>query len=220
MAEMKFKINNKLEIISDEQYYLCDVQDAKDGHLAISIPIKESEYLPLRINQRIEVLYYDGSNIYKFSSIVVNRTKSNIPLIWIDIPEEDKIKKIQRRKFVRIPVLIDVRCAVINRDTKLSRDTLAGLKFLNGTLLDLSGGGVKLKTQLEVKRDDILAIILPVEEGIILVKGEIKRIVIDELGDKICGVNFFDLKMMDQDKIIKLVFSIMREQMKKGFKEE
>lgn len=220
MAEVNFKINNKIEIISDEQCYLCDVQDVKDEYVAISIPIKDSEYLPLRVNQRIEVLYYDGSCIYKFPSMVVKRTKSNIPLIWINVPKEDRITKIQRRKFVRIPVLMDVRYAIIDRETKLSRETLAGLKFFNGTLLDLSGGGVKLKVQSDVKKDDIFAIILPVEEGIILVKGEIRRLTTDELGDKICGVNFLDLRMAEQDKIIKLVFSIMRDQMKKGLKEE
>lgn len=220
MAEIKFKINNKIEIISDEEIYLCDVQDVKDGYLAISIPIKDSGYLPLRINQRIEVLYYDGSNIFKFSSIAVKRTKSNIPLIWIVIPDEEKIKKIQRRKFVRVPILLDVRCALIDRQQKLSKEALKGLKFIKGTLLDISGGGVRLKAELEVNKDSTLAMILPLEEGSILVKCEVKRITLNEVGEKICGVSFVELKVSEEDKIIKQVFAIMREQMKKGLKED
>lgn len=218
MTEVNFKINNKVEIISYEEIYTCDIQDVKDDYVAISIPIKDSQYLPLRKNERIEVLYYDGNCIYQFPSMVVSRNKSNIPLIWINKPQ--KVKKIQRRKYVRVPVLIDVKFGLIDKNFKLNKENLATVKFEKGTLLDLSGGGSKLKTSLDLKRDDLIVVILPIEEMYILVKGEIKRVVKDEVGDKLCGISFVDLKMIEQDKIVKYVFAIMREQMKKGLKEE
>ncbi|QGU95099.1 flagellar protein [Clostridium bovifaecis] len=218
MAGLKFKVNNKVEIISEEGVFACDIQDIQDKHLAISIPIKDFQYLPLRKDERIQVLYYEGNNIYKFASSVIKRDKSNIPLLWIKIP--DRFEKIQRRKFVRVSVLYEARCALIDRDLELNKENLSNIRFHKGTILDLSGGGARLKTELSAKKDDVFILVLPVEESFLIVKGEVKRAALDELGERIYGLNFINLKMMEQEKIIRSVFQIMREQMKKGLREE
>lgn len=218
MAGLKFKVNNKIEVISEDDVFICDVQDVKKEYIAISIPIKDFQYLPLRKDEKIQVLYYEGSNIYKFSSTVVKREKSNIPLLWISIP--DKFEKIQRRKFVRVSVLYKTKCALIDRNMQLNKENLSSIKFISGTIVDLSGGGIRLKAELNAKKDDVIIAILPIESGSILVKGEVKRIGVDEVGEQVYGINFLDLRVMEQERIIKTVFQIMREQMKKGLKEE
>jgi len=218
MTKLSFKINSRVEIIYEDTYYNCDIQDVKNNLIAISVPIKDNQYLPLRKGERIEVIYYDENCIYKFPSSVVERTRSNIPLIWLNQPKT--YKKIQRRKYVRVPVLIDVRFALISKDFKFDKSKLTTMKFEKGTLLDISGGGTKLRTSLDIKKGDCFAIILPIQEGSMLVKGEVMRITNDEMNNKLCGLGFFDLRIMEEDKIVKYVFAIMREQMKKGLKEE
>lgn len=218
MSELNFKINSRAEILYEDTYYNCDIQDVKNGLIAISIPIKDNQYLPLRKEERVKVIYYDENCIYQFTSSVVERTKSNIPLIWLNQPKT--YKKVQRRKYVRVPVLIDVRFALIRKDFKFDKSKLTSIKFENGTLLDISGGGAKLRTPLDIKKGDCFAIILPLQEGSMLVKGEVMRVAKDELGNKLCGVGFYDLRISEEDNIVKFVFAIMREQMKKGLKEE
>ncbi|MEL7597525.1 MAG: flagellar brake domain-containing protein [Clostridiaceae bacterium] len=218
MNEIKFKINNKIEIIYGDDIYTCDIQDMKDGYLAISIPIKDNQYLPLQKGERIDVIYYEETCLYEFTSVVFDRQRSNIPLIWMVIPK--KFKKIQRRKYVRVSVLLSTKCAVIPKEFLLNKENFSKLKFFEGTAVDLSGGGLRLITKHKVEKDANLLIALPFTDGGILVKGKAMRVDQDEMKNIVCGINFVDVKASEQEKIIGYVFQIMREQMKKGLKEE
>lgn len=218
MNEIKFKINNKIEIIYGDDIYTCDVQDMKEEHLAVSIPIRDNQYLPLQKGERIDVLYYEGTCIYEFTSVVSDRQRSNIPLIWIVIPE--KFKKIQRRKYVRVSVLLNAKCAVIPKEFLLNKDNFSKLKFFEGTAVDLSGGGLRMITKHKVEEDTNLLVALPFHDAGILVKGKVMRVDQDEMKNIVCGINFVDLKAAEQEKIIGYVFQIMREQMKKGLRED
>ena len=192
MAELKFKVNNRVEIISEEGVFICYIQSIRNKCIAINIPIKDD---------KLEVLYYDTDSIYKFSSIVVKRENYNIPITWISIP--DKFERIQRRKFVRVPMAYETKCALVSRDLEFNKENLSKIKFEKGIILDLSGGGVKLKTDITATEDDILALIVPVSKGRIIVKGEVKRTSTDEeLEEKVYGINFIDLNTTDQEKII------------------
>lgn len=218
MNEIKFKINNKVEIIYGDDIYTCDVQDMKDGYLAVSIPIRDKHYLPLQKGERIDVLYYEGTCLYEFSSVVSARQRSNIPLIWVVIPE--KFKKIQRRKYVRVSVLLNTKCAVISKDFLLNKDNFSKLKFFEGTVVDLSGGGLRMITKYKIERDTNLLMALPFPDGGILIEGKAMRVDQDEMKNIVCGINFVDLKASEQEKIIGYVFKIMKEQMKKGLRED
>lgn len=219
MSRINFKVNNKVEIISEEgETYGSDIQDIDEKIIGISVPIKECQYLSLRKGERIEVIYYEGNSIYKFPSVVVKRTNSKVPLIWINKPVD--ARKIQRRKFVRIPILCNTKFALINREFKLDKTNLKDIKFLEGTILDLSGGGVRLKTDLDLKKEDVLAMILHIGDAVLVAKGEVKRIDVVNFKEKIYGVKFLELSTHQQDKIIEYVFEIMRKQMRKGLKEE
>lgn len=218
MNEIKFKINNKIEIIYGDDIYTCDVQDRKDGHLAVSIPIRDNQYLPLQKGERIDVLYYEGTCIYEFTSMVSDRERSNIPLIWIVIPE--KFKKIQRRKYVRVSVLLNGKFAVIPKEFLLNKDNFSKLKFFEGTAVDLSGGGLRMITKHKIEMDTNVLMALPFHDGGVLVKGKVMRVDQDEMKNIVCGINFMDLKASEQEKIIGYVFQVMREQMKKGLRED
>ncbi|MCY6354020.1 flagellar brake protein [Clostridium sp. ZS2-4] len=218
MNEMKFKLNNKVEIIYGDDIYTCDVQDVKDGHLAVSIPIRDNQYLPLQKGERIDVLYYEGTCLYEFSSVVSARQRSNIPLLWIVIPK--RVKKIQRRKYVRVSVLINVKWAVIPKEFLFNKENFSKLKFFEGTAVDLSGGGLRLIIKHKVEMNTDLIMVLPFNDSGMLVKGKVMRLDQDEMKNIICGINFVEVKASEQEKIIGYVFGVMREQMKKGLKEE
>ncbi|AEB75829.1 flagellar brake protein [Clostridium botulinum] len=221
MTTLNFKINNKVEIIDYEgTVYNSDIQDIKEDCVAISIPIKDSDYLPLRKKDTVDVLYHDGNCIYSFSSMVVDRTNSNVPLIWVNSPK--KFKKIQRRKFVRVSVLYKGKFAVVDRMFKATKESIKNIKFMECNIVDLSGGGMRIRTRdnIEIEKESIITIILPMGNKSMLLKGEVKRIGEDEANCKEYGIGFIDMSMRQQDEIIKYVFTIMREQMRKGLREE
>ncbi|KGN03397.1 flagellar protein [Clostridium novyi A str. 4570] len=219
MTDLKFKINNKVEIIDEEgEVYSSDIQDINEDSVAISIPIKDSAYLPLRKNNIIDVLYYDGNSIYSFTSSVKTRTSSNIPLIWIYKPK--KYKKIQRRKFVRVSTLSKGIFAKIDRTLKLTKETIKNLKFSKCNIVDLSGGGVRIRTSEELEKEDILALIIPIDKNNMILKTQVKRCGQKSAEYNEYGLSFIDISVKQQDEIIKYVFTIMRQQMRKGLKEE
>ena len=107
MTKVDFKINKKLEILVDEKYFNSNIQDITDEYIAISIPINSGEYIPLSKGAIIDVIYYEEENLYKFKSSVIGRKFENIPILLIAKPKE--IKKIQRRKYVRVPIISTVK---------------------------------------------------------------------------------------------------------------
>lgn len=218
MTDLKFKVNNKAEVLYNDETYACDVQDIKKGYLALSIPIKDGKYLPLSKGERIDVYYFEDNCIYEFTTVVAARQKSNIPLLWIVIPK--RYKRIQRRKFVRVPVLINAKFTIVERDLIINKDNITNFKFFEGTIVDLSGGGVRLKTKQDIEYGSYLFIVLFLNGNVMPIKGRTMRVDVDELKNKTYGIKFIDLNLKEQDKIIKNVFKIMREQMKKGLKEE
>ncbi|CAG7841019.1 hypothetical protein CLOHAE12215_02443 [Clostridium haemolyticum] len=219
MTKLDFKINNKVQIIDYEgKVYNSDIQDIKKDYVAISIPIKDSEYLPLRKKDTVDILYHDGNCMYSFSSIVAERTSSNIPLIWINSPKT--YKKIQRRKFVRVSVLYKGKFAIVDRMFKETKENIKNVKFMECNIVDLSGGGMRIRTNIEIEKESILIIILPMGNKSVFLKGEVKRIGKDNTNYKEYGIGFVDISARQQDEIIKYVFTIMRKQMRKGLKEE
>lgn len=79
-------------------------------------------------------------------------------------------------------------------------------------MLDLSGGGLKLKINEDVHMHDILSIKMRIKGSEIIVNGEVVRIEISEDRNKMCGIKFLDISQSQTDRIIEELFEIMRKQ--------
>lgn len=214
---IKFIINNKLEISWNDGYYKSNIENVENDIISISIPIKEGQYIPLRVGEMIEVIYYYESDIYKFYSKVVKRKIDVIPLIQIAYPEE--VFMVQRRRFVRVPIICNVVYSKIatkenGREIKVSKDKISDLK---GIMVDLSGGGMRIKLQETLGMGDLIQVRMPIGEDVLSLKGKVVRVEFDDENKLyMCGINFVDLDEKVRDKLIRFIFQVMREQMRKG----
>ncbi|MCJ7691206.1 MAG: flagellar brake domain-containing protein [Clostridiaceae bacterium] len=213
MTKVDFAINKKLEILVGEKYFKSNIQDVTDEYIAISIPINSGEQLPLSKGTVIDVIYYEEENLYKFQSAVIGRKFENIPILLISNPEE--IKKIQRRKYVRVSTIGKVKYKNLKNEPMTSPSTIQDSEYLQAILLDLSGGGMKVKISEEVKLSNFLLVCLTINNEDIIIVGQAKRIVKDDEGRFNCGLSFEFLDNATREKIIKLIFKLMREQMRK-----
>ncbi|MGH4120085.1 flagellar brake protein [Clostridium sp.] len=213
MTKVDFTINKKLEILVDERYFKSNIQDITEQYIAISIPINSGEYLPLSKGTLIDVIYYEEDNLYKFKSVVIGRKFENIPILLIAIPVE--IKKIQRRKYVRVPTIGTVKYINLKNEPMTSPSTIQESEYSQAILLDLSGGGMKVKISEEIKLSNFILVCLTINDEDILIVGQAMRIVKDDEGRFNCGLSFEFLDNATREKIIKLNFKLMREQMKK-----
>ena len=74
---------------------------------------------------------------------------------------------------------------------------------------------MRVKVSEEIKLNDFLLVSLTVNNEDILIVGQAMRIVKDDEGRFICGLSFEFLDNLTREKIIKYIFQLMREQMKK-----
>lgn len=208
MAEdLKFTINNKVEISWDDGYYKSNIENVDDKFIYISIPIKEGQYIPLRKFEQVEVIYYQGNDIYKFYTTVVDRKVDVIPIIVLAFPKE--VFKVQRRKFVRVPIVCTVEYSKLENKTQ---------NVVRGIMVDLSGGGMRIKlSNDQLSIGNLIKVYIPVGDDNVEVKGEVVRVEKDDPNKmNICGINFLDLDDRNREKIIRFIFQVMRDQMKKG----
>lgn len=215
MADYKLNGNKKIEILYEEQVYKSRIQDITDKQLSISIPIKDGDFIPIIIGEGFEVLYYEEQNVYKFDGVVIGRiTENNVPQLIIKYPGE--IKKIQRREFFRVEVIYYIQYLNIGKkiddDEKLKiLDTKNGNK---GILLDISGGGLKLKLRDKLNEGDIIVTEIPMESEKLIVTGRVVRCEMDEGARYICGVIFENIENKTREKIIRFIFDKLRKQLK------
>jgi len=214
VIKVDFKINKKIEILIDEKYYNSNIQDVTEEYIAISIPMSSGTYVPLSRGAIIDVIYYEKENLFKFKSSIIGRRFENIPILLISQPKE--INKIQRRKYVRVPLISNGKYKNLKNAPKTNPATIEKSEYAKAVLVDLSGGGMRVKVSEEIKVNDFLLVSLIVKKEEVLIVGQTKRVQKDDDGRFICGLSFEFLDNLTREKIIKFIFQLMREQMKKN----
>ncbi|SDP57305.1 c-di-GMP-binding flagellar brake protein YcgR, contains PilZNR and PilZ domains [Clostridium gasigenes] len=204
-------INSKLEVKWADGIYKTLVQDSNSKNILISIPVVGGVYLTLKTGEEIELVYYDnGENIFSFKCRVINRIKeNNISYYSITLPYD--VIKIQRRNYVRVDTV-----QVIKDIKKYEKETngQADDKISNALLLDLSGGGMRIKLREKLEKSDVISAKIGSENEEVLIKGKIVRVDITEDKRYIYGISFEELDNRTRERIIQIVFRIMREQRK------
>lgn len=219
MSNSSININDKCEIIWEKDVYKSNVQDITDEHIAISLPVAVGSYASLIRGDNIEVIYSDDKNVYSFYSTVIGRKKDKIPMILIAIPDEDKIRKIQRRKNFRVELIEEIKYKVIGKEN-INKALIKQLlnhtdEFSNGTMLDLSGGGTRITIKEKLEKNDIIVVYLPVHDRNILVPCSCIRCAKNQSGTYVCGFKFHEIDGNQRENIILYTFDVMRERMKK-----
>jgi c-di-GMP-binding flagellar brake protein YcgR len=215
MVDIKFSINHKVEIFYNDNTYKSNIQDITDEYIGISIPIKEGKYVALNSSDYFEVLYYEAANVYKFEGKVIGRkVEDGVSQIILEYPKN--IIKIQRREFVRIDMVQYIRCLKVEMGVKNKDESslFSEQKGNKAILIDLSGGGFKLKLSEKIDVNDTIIAEIPYEGDKITVKAKAVRTDMDVDKSYICGFSFIDIDSRTRETIIKLIFSSMRKQRK------
>lgn len=195
--------------------YTCKIVDKTKDHLFIDYPIYEKTRRTaiFPIGTIIKVNYVgDDHNVYHFPTEIVAKKNLTVPALMIKIPEKEKIKKIQRREFVRVPVAVDI--AVHDK-----KDIFTPFTTIT---VDISGGGISfvLPKGPSFKRGDQLIIwmVLNIQEDTyeyLKLDAEIVRINNREPKRQTASAKFLYLTVKEQQTIIQFCFEKMRQARKK-----
>lgn len=209
MIELNLKINNVIDVLYGKEMYRTNIQDIKKDEILITIPVNDGIYLTLNIEDEIEQFYYDDNgNVFLYKSRVIGRYKEgNISFYKISKPYD--IKKIQRRNYVRVNLIQVIK--YLKKDSTYNSNTI-NEPFKEGLLLDLSGGGMKIKVKDGLSINDEIKANLTYENEKLNIKGKVVRVDRTEDNKIICGIRFEDINNVSREKIIRIVFKIMRKQ--------
>ncbi|WP_214878241.1 PilZ domain-containing protein [Exiguobacterium sp. ERU653] len=168
----------------------------------------------LHEEEQLRVYFFQGENqLYAFDTKVVKRiSDAQMTLRYaFHLPDEKKIKRIQRREYLRVPEMIDVKVLAVDGDSFESFET---------TSLDVSAGGMKIiANRAPIEVDESLIVVFRIEDEIgsdqlFRVKSRLVRIHKQEVKQEL-SLAFEDLTSRDQETILRYCFRIQLEARKR-----
>lgn len=214
-------INDKCEVVLEGEIYKSNIQEITEKYIAISLPVFNGAYAVLHKGDMIEIWCYHDNKIYSFVSHVIGRRKEKIRMILISKPDNESIKKVQRRRNFRVDIIQSIKYKIINNGNvkgEVEKIKNNSDELLDGFMLDLSGGGLKIRIKEKVNIGDKIFINLPIENEKVFLVSTCVRAVKEVSGEYICGLEFYDIDKKVKEHLIAYTFNIMRMRMKKDIK--
>ena len=209
MEDFNLEVNDRIEVVTQTKNYKTLIIDIQDDSLKINLPVNDGEYLMLHIGEKIEMnSYLDDGRCFSFYSKVISRGKEG-NVLYYKISEPFDIKKIQRRNYFRVGLFDTIEYKII---TNINEYEFDSIPYKEGFMVDLSGGGLKLKVKDNIKKEDLLLIKMKIKGILIELKCNIVRIESTADKEKLCGLKFLDITPVQTDIIIQGLFELVRKQ--------
>ncbi|WP_347491371.1 flagellar brake protein [Desulfoscipio sp. XC116] len=190
-------------------WFSSSIQDVSYNVISIALPYLKDFPLVLHRGDEVQVRLAAENATYSFNTRVIGQTTDNIKLYRLIFPKE--VLRIQQRLHVRLPVMLDVQYFVQTDDKKPH-------KFIGASIVDLSGGGMKLAVRENIKERSRLSLEfkLPLHPKPLLMKQDglvVRSQPVDpEKGVYHLGVDFIDISRQHQDMIVRYIFERMAQQ--------
>jgi len=146
--------------------YKSRIQEVnKDGTVDIAMPIEEGKYILLHLGVRFEFVFYSGGNLYRGIGQIKERFKSsNIYMLRVEL--NSPLSKLQRREYYRFACILDFQYYHITEEQiKMQNEedifeSLRNEKEKKGTILDISGGGLRFVSDEKIESNEYILLVL------------------------------------------------------------
>lgn len=230
MAGM-LKVGDKVEIgksagkgllgEADYTVYVSQILDFRDGEVVIAMPISEGHVVPLEIGTSMEAYFYTAQGIYKCNCRITNRGKEN-NIFMCSIAFTSDLEKFQRRQYYRLECSISAQATVLDlmeifhfAQNHKAPDNMVN-KPINATIVDISGGGVRMLADYKFNRGDYIYLTFDVDMNIGRKRIEIVAKVIQSTQSQ-KNARFYDTRLQFKevapelrDLIVKFIFEQQR----------
>lgn len=234
--KVTFAIGDRIELmhiksaigrkVSDKKYGSQVLDFDGDRTAKIAMPISEGKVIPLEIDDDYNLCFFTNSGLYQCTAQIKKRYTENRMYV-MDVIFLTPLKKFQRRKFYRLDCLFPIRYRIVPKEqfekkNEAEQDNEKDeILWEEGTISDLSGGGIRFHGNVECKKGDFVEIVLPLslQSGIIplslymkvvsCVHFEGSRVAYETRGE------FLNINEKERETVIKYVFEEQRRRMRK-----
>ncbi len=200
------RIGNKVEILTDldekgeQKHYYTNIQDIDGNEITILAPIIKGRIEPLEIDRVYGMCIYGDRGLYRCEVVVTSREKKN-KLFLIKLQVESRVEKYQRRQFYRMDCVMSFHY----------KDDIEN-NWYEGTILDISGGGLRFSTNERISESKSLVNHLRLEINgscdEVFLNGEIVQCNLSDSDPNTYEIRekFSEITENERDIIIKYIF--------------
>ena len=185
------------------------------NEIEVVAPIYEGKIYPVHTGTIIDVCYEKNGDMYLFQAKSMERKyKGKIAVIILEVLTNPK--KIQRRAYYRLNVLLDVACR--NYDSILLEPEDRG-DYIQCLTKDISGGGVCLVLDERIPEGTFVDCRIPLG-GIVEFTGKVVRVIPFKhsgITKYETGIEFTKISNKSRENIISFIFQKQRNMLNKGW---
>lgn len=177
-----------------------------------AMPIFEGKIIPLEVGDGYELVFYTKAGLYQCTAQVLKRyTEENMHVM--DLQFTTELVKYQRRQYYRLDCMMTFRY-------RMPEETEENC-WKDGTITDLSGGGIRFRCREEIEKDSYLDVKIPLSfpEEIVPIQFQMKVI---ECRKTETDFRMFEIRGeftgvsdMEREKVIQYIFEEQRRRMRK-----
>jgi hypothetical protein len=149
LEQVHLPVNTKVRMVGAGGAYRCYFLRWEKEGIVFSTPLQRDRYVPLRVGESLIVQAPGASSLVTFCSEVISRSQETHELV---LSHPRLVRKVDRRSEPR-----DTTC----------KGTIALINGLEGSLVDLSAGGLKAVVKGGIKPGDDVTIKLPRGMGVV-----------------------------------------------------
>lgn len=215
-ADKILKIGSRLEFYPEDapQGASSRIEDIKDGKILAAMPMS-SKGVPIIPKQGEPMLCkVPGKGCYfRFSTVYLDKSREgNIPVWIVKMPSE--VEKLQNREFVRVAADYTVILRPLN-------EYGAVMDMIITRITNISGGGVAvyIDKELEVGSKVVVELTTIPGVGMLRITGQIMRCMPMKNAASPhyqIGIKFLDMSKVHQNKLVKFIFDLQRQNLAKG----
>ncbi len=216
-----------IDNVQERKVFVSQILDIIDEEkLKISMPIEQGKIIPLPINVRMDVCFYTATGPYQSRLIITDRYREG--QLFILVAELiNPLKKFQRRRYFRLGCVIDIKYRKIKQteveEYANNKDLIIDVDdFIDGTALDISGGGIRFVSWEKMLKEQEIFIVLEITyENQSKTYGLLGKVIMSSEAKSRSGlfehrIEFINMQGGVRESLIKYIFEEERRQRQLG----
>ena len=181
--------------------YICKVEMSENDTVLIHSPYENLQYV--RLPATGQFWLHSMRGMFRYKAAIGRRSSVNGYLL-IEFKLIGEPESLQQRKHYRLSCHVPIKFTLSERDESYQCVTCGSF---DGITSNISGGGLKMTTDIEMKENETILISMHLDDDFLLLVGEIRAKYSDNAPYQFqYGVRFNGISDTDQDTIVRYIF--------------